>query len=322
MIVEATNDIIARATQLGYLDGRIVKAFRYFDDEQKDVDSNNNAHLIYTQCFARQIPWVIQQRIESIAKDVKARFTVLIISPTKVQSRAIVDALKGKGFRNLYVAVRNDLEEPTLLDGLKLLLKDKECNLGWRMVAKKLLEVPGFETVLKRSHEVPVTSVVELIPPETRGAVTEMLATLRAVRDEKQTDNEALSSLLKAMELDAYAAARDSLREELNSSVRADCNRAIRNIHITATTIPGAKGLAADYVFITHFDDRYFIKNRDERSVSDQDICNLLVALTRAKMKIFLISSDPKKTPLFLEWIDKERIRKTDVGRRTGSEIA
>ena len=80
----------------------------------------------------------------------------------------------------------------------------------------------------------------------------------------------------------------------------------IRKIPIKSTTIQSSKGLSADYVFITHFDDRYFIKNNG--NISDKDIRNLLVALTRAKKKVFLISSNTTKRPTFLGWINADRI--------------
>jgi superfamily I DNA/RNA helicase len=75
------------------------------------------------------------------------------------------------------------------------------------------------------------------------------------------------------------------------------------------TTVQSSKGLAADLVFIVHFDDQYFIRDKDKTKVSDQDVCNFLVALTRARKKIVLVSS-PKKDPIFLTWIDKSRVNR------------
>ena len=100
------------------------------------------------------------------------------------------------------------------------------------------------------------------------------------------------------------------LRDQLPLSAQPSVDFGIRKISITVTTIPSSKGLSADYVFITHFDDLYFIKAKDKSQVTDQDICNFLVALTRAKREIFLVSSDKNKEPTFLNWIDKARVRK------------
>jgi hypothetical protein len=51
--------------------------------------------------------------------------------------------------------------------------------------------------------------------------------------------------------------------------------------HAIALRLQSSKGPAAEYVFITHFDDQYFIKDKNKTNISDQDICNFLVAITR-----------------------------------------
>ena len=99
IIVEATNDVITGATRDGYLTSRITKPFRYFDDEKKDGVSDDNSQLIYSQVFARQIPYFINTRILEIAKEVRNKFSVLIISPTKKQCRSIVGALKKRALK-------------------------------------------------------------------------------------------------------------------------------------------------------------------------------------------------------------------------------
>jgi len=44
--------------------------------------------------------------------------------------------------------------------------------------------------------------------------------------------------------------------------------------------------------------------------MTDRDVCNFLVALTRAKTKVFLLSSQ-KVAPTFVNWIKPERIEET-----------
>jgi len=63
-----------------------------------------------------------------------------------------------------------------------------------------------------------------------------------------------------------------------------------------------------DYVFITHFDDLYFIKDKNKANITDHDVCSFLVALTRARKRVYLISSNPRATPTFLTWIAPDRI--------------
>ena len=237
------------------------------------------------------------------------KFTVLIISPTNTQCKTIVNALKDKGFKNIQFNEKRNTIEPTLLDGLKLLLKIKDCNLGWRIVAKHLLNDTEFETLLKKTDSDGAKRVFDLIGMDIKREVKQILLTLRAVRDGNDTEYDKLADLLKKVDIDAYGMARDYLENEIKScqptsKSTTPANAEVRKIPITATTIQSSKGLDADYVFITHFDDMYFIKDK----ISDQDICNFLVALTRARRKVFLISSDVTKKPIFLKWIDKKRI--------------
>jgi superfamily I DNA/RNA helicase len=110
------------------------------------------------------------------------------------------------------------------------------------------------------------------------------------------------------VEVIPHEIAQNQLKDELINDGLRSGNPGLRKIPIKATTIQSSKGLSADYVFITHFDDQYFIKNKDQLTISDQDICNFLVALTRAKKKVFLISSNTKKQPTFLKWINQDRI--------------
>jgi superfamily I DNA/RNA helicase len=141
-----------------------------------------------------------------------------------------------------------------------------------------------------------------------------MLKVLSLVsKDKELPDESAFTDLLVKVDIDAYGMAKDFLKNELDSRTLSNSSPAIRKFPITATTIQSSKGLAADYVFITHFDDRYFIKDNDKGKVADQDICNFLVALTRARKKVFLISSETTKTPAFLDWIEPERIQHMKV---------
>lgn len=320
VIVEATNDIISGAAHNGLMQGRIGKPFLYFEDADKDEESARNRHVVYTKLYAKQIPWFIQERVKEITKQMQSKFTVLILSPTRTQCRLVVDALKTKGFEHVQFMERKDSPEPTLLDGLKLLLEDEKCNLGWRVVAKTILDAAECQALVREtSKEGESRLVCEMIDDRRKRQVAHLLTTLRAVRGGKaDIKEEKLAELLKEVGVDAYGMARDYLRDELivNSLHRVDAG--VRKTSILVTTIQSSKGLAADYVFITHFDDQYFVKSRDKRNISDQDVCNFLVALTRAKRKVFLLSTDTNKVPTFLKWIDRARIWEVEAPGASG----
>jgi len=279
----------------------------YFEDADKDKISGENPTISYSQFFAAQIPWFIQNQIGEIAVALKGRFSVLIISPTKNQSRQLTTTLRDKGFEKIEYTEKRGAKAPSLLDGLKIVLGDDKSNLGWRMIAKYLLAKNDFESLVKETANAKARNVHELVSPECKLQVKEMMAVLRTVRNEKPIDEEGVKAL-KKMDLDPYEIMRDILAEELDLDSQKFGDPAVRKIPIRAATIEGSKGLSADYVFITHFDDQYFMRN-NKQSLTDKDICNFLVALTRARNKVFLISS--KKTePMFLKWIRKERIER------------
>jgi len=309
VIVEATNDIIRGAAKECYLRGRIEKPFRYFDDREKDLESERYPSLIYRQMFAKQIPWFIQKCIEEIAKEVREIFSVLVISPTRIQCKTISEALRGKGFVNLHFMEKQENPEPTLLEGLSLLLEDDTSNLGWCVTARALLPKADFEPLLRETaSEDNPPAFPEIIPSGLRKEVRASLRVLRAASKRERGNDEATSKLLKQLGVDPAEKTVEFLCDQLPLSIQTSVDFGIRKMPITVTTIPGSKGLSADYVFITHFDDVYFIKSKDKSIVSDQDICNFLVALTRAKREIFLISSDKAKVPKFLRWIDSARV--------------
>jgi len=311
VIIEALNDIISGAVRAGYLHGRIEKPFRYFDDPQKDRESDRYPSVVYGQVYAKQIPWFIQGRIREIAGQVRDKFSVLVIAPTRTQCRDIVEALREKGFQNLHYMERQESPEPTLLEGLNLLLIDRTGNLGWRVTAKALLPAADFEALLAETgkNEAP-PPFCDMIPSALKKEVKALVQVLRAARDGKrgEDDNRAVN-LFRQLGVDPVRMAMEFLRNQLTLPGKRLVDFGIRKVHMTVTTIPSSKGLAADYVFITHFDDRYFIRDKDKSLVTDQDVCSFLVALTRARRAVFLISSEKNKEPTFLKWIDKARIR-------------
>jgi len=311
VIVEAYNDIISGAVRAGCLRNRIDKTFRYFDEPRKDQQSERYPALVYGQMYARQIPWFIGGRIKEIAGEVRDKFSVLVLSPTRTQCRDIQGALRKKGFQNIQYTEKQESLEPTLLEGLNLLLEDSTGNLGWRVTARALLPPADFEPLLAQTgKDNSPPRFCDIVPAALKKEVRSLLQILRAARNGKRGgDDESTVNLLKRLEIDPVGRAMEFVRDQVTLPGQHPLDSGIKNIFITVSTIPSAKGLAADYVFITHFDDRYFIKDKDKSRVSDQDVCSFIVALTRARKEVFLISSEKNKKPRFLEWINEARIR-------------
>jgi superfamily I DNA/RNA helicase len=304
VIVKAANDIIRSATENGYMDGRIKKRYEYFEHKDKNAVCDSNPKIAYNHVYANRIPWFIADRIEKISKALRQAFNVLIISPSRNQSRYVATALKKKGFKSVESRDKRS-EEPTLLDGLKLLSEDPKSNLGWRIVAKNVLDKEHFESLLKEAEKNGTRAIHELISAEHKSQVVAMTRVINKFKTYAPIEAKHLPAL-HGMNVDFLEIVRSALTDKLELGKVPTVKAGIRKIHINATTIQSSKGLSADYVFITHFDDMYFIGD-DKNKLSDRQICNFLVALTRARNKVFLISSNPE-VPTFLKWIDEDRI--------------
>jgi superfamily I DNA/RNA helicase len=307
-IVEAVNDVIRRGKADGHLKGRIDKQYEYFEDMQKDQDSDANPRIVFTQRFAAQVPWFIENQLIETAKRLRTPFDVLIISPTKLTARSLVRALKEKGLERIEFVDRQEQREPTLFDGLNILLEVAGDNLGWWITAKHLLQPPKFEELIRTSYENSSKALLPQLDKATKKKAKKLLKGLRAIREGNNIIDDDLMELTRALGLDVLEPVKAHIKERVSATSKMGANRSIRNLPIKVTTVASSKGLAAQYVFITHFDDRLFIKGHAPNSITDQDICNFLVALTRARTKVCLISTDQKSVPTFLEWIEKNRI--------------
>ncbi len=302
----AINDIINASKKFGYLKNRINKLYLYFDCQEKDKVSEIFSKISYTQLYERRIPWFIEKKIGEIAELIKNKFSVLIISPYKKQSCKIAEALICKGMQNVEYVVKDE-SVISLLDGLKLLLEDKEDNLGWRIVSDYFLNDKDFESLLKETDSCPDKKLHDIIESSHKKEVKQMLRILKYVKDNKPVNYDDFDSVLKKIDINPYELTMASLKDEISNTRQRIGIPAIRNIPIKATTIQSSKGLSGDLIFITHFDDRYFIKNSDKTKITDQDICNFLVSLSRTKKKVYLISSVMEK-PVFLKWISDELV--------------
>jgi superfamily I DNA/RNA helicase len=304
VIVDAINDVIAGAIRDGHFPARIAKPYGYFNCEAKDKESAKYPKIVYRQFYAKQIPWFIETEIDRIAAERRSKFSVLVISPTSTQARTIASALREKGFENVAYVDRPE-RDVTMLDGLKLLLDDDKSNLGWRITAKFLMSTAKFLALVKRSMEEEAKPFRDTVEVEVRAKVRSMLTLLRKIENDEVVDATALTEICGKTGINSHDAAKQILKEKSARDSRRGGKPAIRRIPIQSTTIQSSKGLAEDYVFITHFDDQYFL--REKGKIGDRDICNFLVAVTRARQKVFLISSQ-KKEPTFLKWIERGRL--------------
>lgn len=300
VIVGAINDLLSAAVSSGHLKGRVPKTYKYFYCQEKDAESTENPKIIHKRLEDAQISWYIQSEIEKVVGKVREKFDVLVISPFTNQCERIGNALKRKGFRHVFFKEKQ--KEHSYLEALRILAEDKNSNLGWRMAAKALLPKDEFQAFLKESE--PCDKTCKVLLPKIADDVMRDIRTFRAVMDGDAIDKENAKLLLRQMKYDDKTVNAEFLKDQIGDAESDGyCEPAVKRMPITVTSAQGSKGLAADYVFVTHCDARYLGKG----GISNQSICNFLVALTRARKKVWLLSTSDKASP-FVGWIDKNRI--------------
>ena len=88
-------------------------------------------------------------------------------------------------------------------------------------------------------------------------------------------------------------------------------SRPLANLSITVCNILGAKGLSADIVFLIGFDEGKFPM---KKVIDDNEIYQFLVALTRARKRIYLINTMGSGVSQFANSLDKDCLEKDLAG--------
>ena len=169
-----------------------------------------------------------------------------------------------------------------------------------------MLPANEYKALLEKTHGDGGSDLINLISPELKKQIRSLLQTLRKIRDSQEVSDELFAELFDTIAFDVPGLAKDTIRRELEAEDQVTAgNPAIRNIPIKITTIQSSKGLADDFIFFANVDDKYLMK--DQQKPTDREICSFLVGLTRARKKVFLISSE-RKMPTFLSWVSSKHI--------------
>lgn len=309
-IVAAFNDVLKGAIERGYLKNRVGKEYKYFDDPKREAECVKYPKLVHIEGFSTQLSYIIETQISTIALERLERFSVLVIAPTRNQCGTLAKGLLKRGFKNVTYVQGKDEPEPGLFEGLRLLVNQEDSNLGWRIAARHFLSESDFIDLLRKTEPPDGRRMRDVIDTDLRSRIKKSVSALKKLQKGHDISRETASTLFEELSLDPIAITERHLQERLSSANRPKVDHALRNIEIRISTIQGSKGLSEEYVFITHFDDRFFLESNGQPS--DQKICNFLVALSRARTKVILVSCQ-RKEPALLGWIDKARVEKVIV---------
>jgi hypothetical protein len=302
VIIDSFNSVVKEAKNRGYLTKRIIKPFKYFFSAEKDKVSNENLKImVRTQIYQTAVAYNIEKELNKIINQNEEDFSILIICSLKKQITHLAKSLRKKGFRNIKYSDKNKNEG--LIEGFRLLLDDKKNNFGWRLIAKYILQDKLPEYVKESYLQKEQVNFVDLLTNEDKKKVNFLTKIVKKITNNRQINRQESEEIVNYFGYDPYEMVIGKIRNDLEKSKFS--KTLIRNIPIKLTNIPGSKGLTSDYVFIVNFDDKYILEKGEH--ITDEVICKFLVAITRAKKRVYIYTSQDS-LPTFVNWIDRQYI--------------
>lgn len=319
VIVSAVDDILGKAKELGLLSGRIDKSYYcYLPD--KSNDSQTFPEIIHAQCTVerRNAPYIgryIAHQIEQVpVTDIQeARQngdpTALVIGPIQFVRR--VHGVLEKRFKNVVLKKSSGLEV-SIVDGYLFLEKDGDSRIGWRIVLH-LWPIEGIEDIINQAllDNSNLSSFLAEDYKERHLTVASLIGQIR--KDEQLSDvqkeliESATKKTLEELKVLLCQTENTEIVEANTSDIPSEENiNENDEPEIICTSLLGAKGLSASYVFMVGLNNGHF--PLDPRAITDDEICSLLVGLSRTRKLCYMVSCDrfgnqPLGNSIFLNWI-------------------
>jgi hypothetical protein len=298
VIVNAVNDVIQEAQRRGRLAGRIAKPFEcYLPD--KAADSGAHPRIIVANCSVerRGVPYMGRYVAAQIGRIPEAD-----IRESHEQGYPTVLVIGRKPFLDAVARTVSDIYPQTLvnvstqpeverLDGYRRLAADDQSRLGWRILA----HTAPFENVEDALRRVGTggAEVVDIVPDVYRNQHLAIVRILRRLIEREALDDADQQILERAVGL-SLNQIRDRTTPEAETVddtpnlADADAHAAAATPSIVCTSLVGAKGLSAGYVFVVGFVDGSIPE--DPRAITDDEVCSLIVALSRTRKECHLVS--------------------------------
>jgi len=318
VIVEATKSLIKSATAHGCFSGRIPKTYEcYLDD--KEADSQKYPRVIVANCttgknLAKYIHGEIQRISEAdIAEsrtEGKEYPTVLIIGKGHYL-RQIAEQLRPRHTQLTYKPISGP--PYSIVDAHTHLVPNETSNLGWRILIDLFLESERQRKIIENS--VNGSRIVDVLP---RDFVARHMRVIELARSVRSKDSEFKNIAPELTEL----VGRELAGQLSGFLSRIEPSEAMIEKQlptISLTTFKGSKGLSAGHVFIVGVHDECMPKHNGH--ITDVEISQFLVALTRTRKQCHILSNDWWAGPrnkdgfikkfdrsIFLDWIRRELV--------------
>lgn len=288
-IVNATNGFISEIQKYGGLKDRIPKRYECFIDA-KDLDNKKYPKIVTAQMT--NIPTVskyIKNEILKISQeeileswDVGKEYPTILIVGARQYLNSIYKNLK-KDFENITFK-QSENNEISICDGYSILLQNIKSNLGWRIIIDFLFKNDEIKKIIEETTN--CKSMIEILPKEVVEKQTNIVSLITKLKNEEENKEPILNELEQVLDPVSIEEIKRYFVLQEETEIIVDKTKP----SILLTSFQGCKGLSAGFVFIVGANNGVFPKNNSE--VSDVEISQFIVALTRTRKKCYILSEE------------------------------
>jgi len=309
VIINAFHSIVEHFKNKGKLDGRIddKEFICYLPDKKKDSKLNPKL-LLLEDVAPGMMPIKIKNQLLNMLEEQKIK-SVLILGEGRTCKKilsTIARGLKEFGFKN--VSHREYHHEVFILKshiiaGYKILNKGSNDLLGWRILLKELGDDVKKKKIILENYD-DAKKFIKALPKEFKKQHEKSAKTYKVIMEKPESRrNQIAKSSIEKLHGQLVAEEKEKRKILINQLIGENkyLPRPLGNLDITVCNILGSKGLEADVVFLVGFDQgKLPIKIEAE----DSEIYQMLVAITRARKRVFLINTKGKDISKFMDCIN------------------
>ena len=316
VIINAFHGVIKHFRGKGYLGDRIEKEYKYYPPDKAE-DSANNPKIVLIKDVGRYaIASLIRNKLSELLKKQEFKTVLVLGEPRTCKGllSSIARKLRELGFIDVSHAELDQQHDifslkKHVVAGYEILSKESNDILGWRLLVDELGSDSEKINIITNHYD-DVDGFIGAISDDFKKKTTKNRKTLRRIQTKPESNRlQIAESSMRKLEDDIVE--KEKNRDEvLMDKIIGDCkylSRPLANLSITVCNILGAKGLSADVVFLIGFDAGKFPMTTN---ATESEIYQLLVALTRARKRMYLINTMGSQVSQFADSIDEDYIEK------------
>ena len=326
VLVKAVHRVIQEARRRSLLENRIEKPFEcYLPDKWEDSRIYPTIPDVHCSVNTRQAPYIgrfIAKQIAMIPQEdftearSKGEPTVLVMGP----SHFVESAYRELTNQGIDVSLRRS-RNPHLdiVEGYRMIAKDGTSRLGWRIVVHVKKPSSWQESI--RQALIKDKDICDFLPGDFVQRHLEVARYLGQLAQGYKLSEESVRLLEEEIGMGAPEVRNKLLLAKRHESGPPEESPALPDV--LCTTLVGAKGLACQHAFIVGMNNGHFPRNPSD--ITEREVCQLIVGLTRARKQCSLVSCgycfgpDRLSRSIFLDWlspflehiqVDKEYFRR------------